>query len=410
MRIERGPFGRIAVNTVASEADVVLHALDVLQNHVISSILPVYIREQLGKVQLCIDCTGYMQLSEARLHEWQTPLLKRKCVADFLQTIIDAQDHFMDSSLFVMDPEYIFFDAGCNKLYWCCLPVVERCTQMNPDIISRTWKEFELVLMDPFFSDVLEEDDRNQVLCFFRDGCEDDIKQFLACFLSPAEQDSKRASKGGRRYVRLLIQFFMMTACFAACIFLEKQPVGIISGGSWAGWYVIVFTLFLIINLMLGQGNKSKPNHSAQSVEAENAKSLSRKELYFPTCTDSDSVYEANSSTPLFSPAFLTQQITHSAKETAPVRALVWVDDFLIGRDKSICDLFLDHTSISDRHARIIHRGSMYFLVDLGSAAGTWIGSRRLYSYEESPLMDKDTVLCGDLRFIFSLPDQSKLL
>ena len=81
MRIERGPFGRIAVKTVESEADVILHALDVLQNHIIPSILSVYIREQLGKVQLCIDCTGYMKLSEARLHEWKDPLFKRKCVA-----------------------------------------------------------------------------------------------------------------------------------------------------------------------------------------------------------------------------------------------------------------------------------------------------------------------------------------
>jgi len=408
MRIERGPFGRIAVKTVESEADVILHALDVLQNHIIPSILSVYIREQLGKVQLCIDCTGYMKLSEARLHEWKDPLFKRKCVADFLQTIIDTQDHFMDPSLFVMDPEFIFFDPAYSKLYWCCLPITEKCVQMNPDIMSRTWKEFELVLMDPFFSDVLEEDDRNQMLCLFRDGCDDDLQKFFTGFLSPEVKDSKQGSEGRRPCIRLLIQFLLMTACFAACIYLERQPKGILANDSWASWYVIAFTFMLVISLMLGRGNKSEKHHGSDSLEAEKARSLSRKELYFPACTDAGSVYDANSSTSLFAPAFLTQQITHSAKGPAPLRALVWVDDFLIGRDKNICDLFIDHASISDRHARILHRGSMYFLVDLGSSSGTWIGSRRLYSYEESPLADGDILLCGELQFVFSHTDQSK--
>ena len=64
MRFERGPFGRIAVITVESESDVILHALDVLQNRVIPGILSVYLREQMGIIQLCIDCTGYSLLSD----------------------------------------------------------------------------------------------------------------------------------------------------------------------------------------------------------------------------------------------------------------------------------------------------------------------------------------------------------
>jgi len=153
---------------------------------------------------------------------------------------------------------------------------------------------------------------------------------------------------------------------------------------------------------MLGRGKVKKPALIHEDSNSETTMLLSRKDMYFPTCRETAKKFSTNSPSTQFSPAFLTQQITQSAKDSKPLRAVIWVDDFLIGRDKSLCDFFLDHPSISDRHARILHREPVYYLVDLGSAAGTWIGSSRLYSFEENPLSDGDIFICGDFRFVFN--------
>lgn len=402
MRFERGPFGRIAVQTVASDTDVVLHALDVLQNHVISSILPVYIREQLGKIQLCIDCTGYQQLSETTQYQWEHAQQKRKCIADFVRTILDAQDHFMDAMSLVMNPEYVFFDPECRKLYWCCLPVVQKESQTSQNPVCPAWDKLELLMMNPFFRDVLDEDDRNRILCLLRDEREQDLLVFLTDFAASGETGLHSKDQRSKYKIRLAFQFFLMAAAFGVCIYFEEQPSANPISGIWASWYVLIFSFLLIINLISGQNRKAVRARTADIKEMESTKSLSRKEMYFPSSSSDERTFSTDSHTPLFSPAYLTQQITDHKKDRNPLRAVVWVDDFLIGRDKTLCDFFIDHTSVSDRHARILHRNPMYFLVDLGSASGTWIGSRRLYSFEETPLADGDIFICGDIRFVFN--------
>ena len=402
MRFERGPFGRIAVQTIASDSDVVLHALDILQNHVIPSILPVYIREQLGKVQLCIDCTGYLQLSETTQYQWEHTQQKRKCLADFIRTILEAQDHFMDSTSLVMDPEYVFFDPECLKLYWCFLPVVHKEALLSQNQICPVWDKLELLMMNPFFGSMLDEDDRNRILCLLRDEREQDLLIFLSDFAAAGQSGLLTDDKRGRYKIRLALQFFIMSAAFGVCIYFEELQSPSPISGIWASWYVLIFSFLLIINLISGQNRKAVRANTADIKERESSKSLSRKEMYFPCVSKDEMAYSTDSHTPQFSPAYLTQEITEHEKGRKPLRAVVWVDDFLIGRDKTLCDFFIDHLSVSDRHARILHRNPMYFLVDLGSASGTWIGSRRLYSFEETPLTDGDIFICGDIRFVFS--------
>lgn len=405
MRFERGPFGRIAVKTVESETDVVLHTLDVLQNHIISSILPVYIREQMGKIQLCIDCTGYVQLSEIADHKWTNELDKKKCIVEFLRTIIDTQDHFIDIRSFVMKAEYVFFDPELQKLYWCCLPLSEADTDEQQDASSIIYKNLELLLMLPFFSDVLEEDDRNQLLCMFRDNQEDDLLNYLSDFAAGSASDMHDKLKAGHLTSRLLIQMVFMAASFALILYLEILYPDIFSGNNWTSWYVLFYSFLLLINLVLIREKDGNSILKAQVQEREVKETLSRKEMYFPTDNKDKNFgekFSTESHSVQFSPAFLTQQMSRDSDVRKPQRAVIWVTDFLIGRDKSLCDLFIDHPSISDRHARILRRGSLFFLVDLGSNAGTFLDSRRLYSFEESPVTDGDIFLCGDIRFVFN--------
>jgi hypothetical protein len=55
-------------------------------------------------------------------------------------------------------------------------------------------------------------------------------------------------------------------------------------------------------------------------------------------------------------------------------------DEFLIGRSPE-CDMVLEATTISGRHARIVRRGDQYELQDLQSTNGTFVGGAKIESH-----------------------------
>mmetsp|Transcript_1387 Transcript_1387/g.1886 ORF Transcript_1387/g.1886 Transcript_1387/m.1886 type:complete len:370 (-) Transcript_1387:257-1366(-) len=56
---------------------------------------------------------------------------------------------------------------------------------------------------------------------------------------------------------------------------------------------------------------------------------------------------------------------------------------YLIGRNPTVCDVILDHASISRKHAAILyHFSGAAYVVDLGSAHGTYLGRRRLRPFQ----------------------------
>lgn len=405
MRFERGPFGKIAICNIASEDEVALHALDILQNHIISSILPVYLRTQVGNVQICIDCTGFLSVSEMKTHEWDNLTQKRACIADFLKTLLIAQDHFLNVDFFIIDSEYIFFDPEEKKLYWCYIPTnipVNIPINENGNTTSTfLWEKLELLLMDPFFSDAVEEEDRNQILSMLHDEREEDLVSFLSDYSNVTIHSEKITQNGSTLKNRLALLFFVMAACYVVCVRFNWRQFPVFSENRWALWYVFIFTLGLVLSLLIKSRKRQSSDIAQKCIEIESQKALSRKNLYFPAADELSDKHSTQSNNPLFSPAFLTQNDTSLSRSNKPLRAVIWVSDFLIGSDRFLCDFCIDDACISDRHARVLYRKPLYFLVDLGSADGTWIGSRRLYSYEENPLSDGDIVVLGNLHFKF---------
>jgi pSer/pThr/pTyr-binding forkhead associated (FHA) protein len=73
-------------------------------------------------------------------------------------------------------------------------------------------------------------------------------------------------------------------------------------------------------------------------------------------------------------------------------------DRFLIGRGKH-CDLVINSGKVSREHAAILHRGSEYFIEDLGSSNGTWFDQQRI---NRRRVVDGDEYLiCSDkIRFV----------
>jgi hypothetical protein len=162
-----------------------------------------------------------------------------------------------------------------------------------------------------------------------------------------------------------------------------------------------VFSVMLLLTIIC-TGGKAKSVPAAAAEENGNP-SLTKKEIYFPeqSPTSKESAWAArNTQRP---PALFEPDHPIIGRQQEKGRAFRYMDRrFSDRRDRILCDLFLDDPSVSDRHARIVRRGVLFMIIDLGSAEGTFIGTRKLYSHEEIPLTDQDTVTIGKLKFLFS--------
>jgi hypothetical protein len=70
----------------------------------------------------------------------------------------------------------------------------------------------------------------------------------------------------------------------------------------------------------------------------------------------------------------------HRARGESPLLALDWHgsdEPLLIGRSDG-CDLRLDDTTVSRRHARMFFRDGAWVVQDLGSKNGTWLNGRQV--------------------------------
>ncbi len=69
------------------------------------------------------------------------------------------------------------------------------------------------------------------------------------------------------------------------------------------------------------------------------------------------------------------------------------------------CDIVITSKRVSREHARLTRAGRRVTLEDLGSTNGTFLNDERLMGAME--LRDGDTVLVGDIHFIFHDPDST---
>ncbi|HEY3452888.1 MAG TPA: FHA domain-containing protein [Myxococcales bacterium] len=80
--------------------------------------------------------------------------------------------------------------------------------------------------------------------------------------------------------------------------------------------------------------------------------------------------------------------------ERPPQEVVLNSDSVVLGRDKT-CEVVLNDTAVSRRHAQIVREGALYFIEDTGSSFGTRINGSALPAGEKRLLKNGDTVAIG---------------
>lgn len=75
-------------------------------------------------------------------------------------------------------------------------------------------------------------------------------------------------------------------------------------------------------------------------------------------------------------------------------------EHFILGRSKGQADLRIDDANVSRQHAAIERIGSIYYLVDLGSTNGVYVGDDRV---TRRALADGDVIVITSHRIACSL-------
>lgn len=69
-----------------------------------------------------------------------------------------------------------------------------------------------------------------------------------------------------------------------------------------------------------------------------------------------------------------------------------------IGRHKELCEIVIDHSSLSRRHARFLLLNGRLAMEDLSSANGSMVDGKVLKPFQPEPLSDGSAVLLADIR------------
>ena len=92
--------------------------------------------------------------------------------------------------------------------------------------------------------------------------------------------------------------------------------------------------------------------------------------------------------------------------QTTGEKTFINLSEFLIGRrvpGQSDCDMHIGNARVSRRHAKIISRGGHYYVVDVGSANGTFVNGRRMPVNVQTEIVSGAVIQFAQEKFRFAL-------
>lgn len=156
-----------------------------------------------------------------------------------------------------------------------------------------------------------------------------------------------------------------------------------------------------IVKPWLRYRKKQEQQHLAEENMSRMRKAMDVRRLHQSTLgeEESEAVQESKEHTVMLSPT-QPQAYLQGEYQQFPISKETW-----IGRS-SICQVVLEHPTISSKHACIEKRGEGYVLYDASSSNGTYINNEKLKADQRILLQHQDEIAFADIKMIFYYPQE----
>ena len=376
MRVENGPFGSIGVISLRKEDIVLPHQLHIIENHTLDSVALGFIRHSKNTSELCFDITGLQSLFEVTSLSWSEKE-KKEAFCRFLRALIAADNHYLDLGNFLFEEENIFFDPSKKMFIWCYLPIMKK----EENTASSYIEKLEQLLFYPLFRNLFRESQRLRFISAFSKKNEEELQEILS-EIEKKEEPVKSIKR--KRFLLFGISLIFLIYILLSMVEAFFPFLPDVFGELFLFLGLLGFVSYLLFSLRKEKRSRKEPDR----------KDIPR-ELLFPK--EKEKASESYHWPPMF-----LLHLENNKEYDSYKKAVILTDSFSIGRDRLLCDYFVNDDSLSEIHIQIERAGGQFFLSDLDSTQGTWLKNQRLAPHHPYPLQSGDILRLGEVTLLFT--------
>ena len=382
--------------TIRDQEEVCLHALEILQTDPASVYLPMYIGQD--NTSLSIDTSECVHFSTLTFSD--RVYVERnfhKLFSEFLLSIMHSLDQGLSPGGIWFSGEHLYYHPALHRIMCIYLPLKShlqgktvRLSEIhddNMDELLRVFYEKKWIthdLMEPLYR-FFEKDEEEALRNYIQ---KDMWKEQSA--LPPPLKSSLAA------YTLLFILYILFSPYieeYFSDTFLALIP----------GLLFLTSTILLFSSLLLYARTKKKNKDLLLSEKDKRRKDRNARMLFpseKPFENHSSSMYE-------FAPdpvQFIETTLGNEGRK----KFTVWTKGFTIGLDTDCCDLTIDHSSVSLKHAFLGTDENGFYIEDLHSRNGSFVNRKRIDPFEKYYLSDGDLIGFGKKEFIMHFVHEKK--
>ena len=373
---------------IKDQEEICLHALEILQTDPASSYLPVYIGQDNSSLIIdTSECVRFSTLSFSdRLYVERN---FRKLFSDFLLSIIHSLDQGLSPGGIWYNGEHLYYHPKLHRIMCIYLPLKDHL-QGKAVLLSEIHDDNMDELLRVFFEKKwITQDLLEPVYRFFVNDEEEALRNYIRKDMWKEQSALPSSLKSALAAYAVLFILYILFSPYTEEYFSETILALI------PGFLFLTSTLLLFSSLLLYARTEKKNQDHLLSEKNKRRKDRNAKML-FP----SEKALKNTSSCIYEFAADPVQFIETTVGKEEHKRFTVWTKGFTIGLDTDCCDLTIDHSSVSLKHAFLGTDEKGFYIEDLHSQHGSFVNRKRIDPEEKYYLSDGDLIGFGKKEFI----------
>lgn len=438
------------------------YPIRMLEQNEIAELLPFQARRMNGKLYFYYEITSRQPLKQI----YETAVIKSREMEQLLSGILrgmeHAQQYLLSEQDFLLDPEYLYFNAETGKVFLCCIPFSgesgnesflllaefilkkldhgdRRAVELGYALFNRAAQECfgfqeNLRLLLKEYSESADEKERNrekpevsQDILMLEEMMEEwpedfpekkenrdkertekrSLKEEIIKKRKPKEnkqKDSKRKAGSWKVIGTWIVCLMAMILLFTGIVYFGRLDLTQTGGLA----FLFLALLWIIYSIKESRQEKKKKKHwlEEEDTELEEWEETLLSELYENSKEDSEKIFKEDSEDICGETRCLTGLETDAGLRLVSMQRreapdiVIDREKVIIGKKRDQVTVCLHQEGISRIHARVEKKNEQYFITDLNSTNGTFINGERLLPNEQRKIVSGDKINLAMLRFV----------